>query len=169
MSGGPAFTCPQGHASDDPDWCDVCGLALAPAPAPGAGPSDASGRARPASASAATAGPPRAPRRCAICGADLDGRFCEACGHDSEAAAAPVTAPVDPSPGPGSTRATAPTWSAVVRADRAWFDEVRRQRGADAAALEFPRYATDRRFVLAGAQVAIGRRSASRGMSPRST
>jgi len=53
-----------------------------------------------------------------------------------------------------------------VRADRAWFDEVRRQPDLDVAALEFPRYAAERRFVLAGAQMAIGRRSASRGTSP---
>src|SRR6185503_16595917 len=127
------------------------------------------------------------------CGTDLDGRFCESCGHDSEAPAAPVTAPVDPAPAvpdpaaaapdraaavppvapsvgpparPGSTRTAAGTWRAVVRADRAWFDEVRRQPGLDVAALEFPRYAAERRFVLAGAQMAIGRRSASRGTSP---
>ena len=32
--------CPQGHESEDPDWCDVCGLALAPPPppAPASGP-----------------------------------------------------------------------------------------------------------------------------------
>jgi pSer/pThr/pTyr-binding forkhead associated (FHA) protein len=53
-----------------------------------------------------------------------------------------------------------------VRADRAWFEEVRRQDGVDAGALEFPRYAQERRFVLSGAQVTIGRRSASRGIEP---
>jgi hypothetical protein len=54
----------------------------------------------------------------------------------------------------------------VVRADRAWFEEVRRRDGPDAAAVDFPRYCPDRRFELAGDQVAIGRRSRSRGTAP---
>jgi len=166
---GPALICPQGHASEDPDWCDVCGLALAPRAAPTSVPSSAPGRA---STSAPTTGPPPAARRCALCGTELDGRFCETCGHDSEATVVPAMAPVDraatPPDGPAVTppRAPASTWQAVVRADRAWFDEVRRQQGLDAATLEFPRYAIERRFALAGAQVAIGRRSASRGTTP---
>jgi pSer/pThr/pTyr-binding forkhead associated (FHA) protein len=57
-------------------------------------------------------------------------------------------------------------WTAVVRADRAWYDEVRRQRGPDVDRVEFPRYCPDRRFVLTGGQVAIGRRSRSRGTNP---
>jgi FHA domain len=124
--------CPQGHESDDPDWCDVCGLALV-VPAP----------------PAPTAG------TCAACGAELTGRFCESCGHD---ALAPVVAP--PSVPPPVT------WQAVVRADRDWFDEVRSQKGADAADLGFPRYVVERRFVLSGAQVAVGRRDAARGTAP---
>jgi hypothetical protein len=126
-------TCPQGHVSDDPDWCDVCGLALGVAPAPPA--------------------PVASPGTCAACGADMTGRFCERCGHDAQAPVVPaVSRPV--------------TWHAVVRADRAWFDEVRRQKGADAAALAFPHHAVERRFVLTGAQVAIGRGDAARGTAP---
>jgi hypothetical protein len=82
-----------------------------------------------------------------VCGAPLTGRFCERCGHDSDA--------------PART-----TWQAVVRADRAWFEEVRRQNGADAAALEFPRHAVDRCYPLSGARVAIGRHSRTRGTTP---
>ena len=49
-----------------------------------------------------------------------------------------------------------------MRADRTWFEEVRRQHGADVAALEFPRYA-------AGAQLRADRRAAWRsGGSSRS-
>jgi pSer/pThr/pTyr-binding forkhead associated (FHA) protein len=54
----------------------------------------------------------------------------------------------------------------VVRVDRGWFDEVRRQNGVDAATLEFPRYAPERRFPLTGGQVAIGRRNPARGTAP---
>jgi FHA domain len=123
--------CPDGHESDDPDWCDVCGLALHPAPPV----------------------PVASPGACAACGADLTGRFCERCGQDAQAPVVPVVSrPL--------------TWHAVVRADRAWFEEVRRQKGADAADLGFPRHAAERRFVLTGAQVAIGRRNAARGTAP---
>lgn len=60
--------CPEGHDSADPDWCDVCGRALAaPAPAPAPDPD------------------------CAVCGAPLGGRFCERCGHDSAASTAQNT------------------------------------------------------------------------------
>jgi pSer/pThr/pTyr-binding forkhead associated (FHA) protein len=54
----------------------------------------------------------------------------------------------------------------VVRTDRTWFEEVRRQQGADFAALEFPRYAPERSFALSGQQMAIGRRSRTRGTAP---
>ena len=180
MSRPSGALCPQGHASDDPDWCDVCGLAMAPAPAAAA----------------------RGPADCVACGAELDGRFCESCGHDSLAPAVPAPAPPGPNgsgpsgsapvasgpagPGPdgsapvGSGPAgpgqggVAPgvvsppprSWWAVVRVDRGWFDEVRRQNGVDAGTLEFPRYATERRFPLTGAQVTIGRRNPSRGTAP---
>jgi hypothetical protein len=57
-------------------------------------------------------------------------------------------------------------WTAVVRADRHWFDEVRGRNGPDADRVEFPRYCPERRFELTGTQVAIGRRSRSRGTNP---
>lgn len=137
-----AAACPAGHASADPEWCDVCGLGMAAAPPP-----------------------PAVPETCAACGAARAGRFCEECGHD---AAVPVLTPPAPTPpapaAPGAPPST--TWTAVVRADREWFDEVRRRDGPDAAGLEFPRYCPERRFVLDGPQVAIGRRSRSRGTDP---
>jgi FHA domain len=152
-SGG---VCPQGHASDDPDWCDVCGIAMG----------------APTALTPAPAIPASAPVACAACGAELDGRFCESCGHDSLAPAVPVAAPEQPAAAeqPESTPIVpsppSRSWWAVVRVDRDWFDEVRRQNGVDAGTLEFPRYATERRFPLTGAQVAIGRRNPSRGTAP---
>src|SRR3954453_21194003 len=109
-----------------PAWWGVSGLALA-------GPSSAPS--------------PSPPPDCAVCGAPLSGRFCERCGHDSDA---PPRA----------------TWQAAVRADPAWFEEVCRRNGADAAALEFPRHAVDRCYPLSGERVAIGRHSRSRGATP---
>lgn len=114
--------CPEGHDSADPDWCDVCGRALAaPAPAPAPDPD------------------------CAVCGAPLGGRFCERCGHDSAASTAQNT------------------WRAVVRADPVWFEMVSRRNGTTPG---FPRHVAERRFVLAGEQLMIGRRSRTRGTAP---
>jgi FHA domain-containing protein len=83
----------------------------------------------------------------------LDGRFCERCGHDS-------TAPA-PSPAAAPT-----TWRAVVRADPAWFEVVRRRNGTDPATQELPRHAPERRYVLSGERVTIGRRSRTGGTAP---
>jgi hypothetical protein len=103
---------------------------------------------------------------CAACGVELDGRFCESCGHDSLAPAVPVAAPEQAVSAPIVPSAAPRAWWAVVRVDRDWFDEVRRQNGVDVGTLEFPRYATERRFALTGAQVTIGRRNPSRGTAP---
>lgn len=140
-------TCTEGHPSVATDYCDVCGLALAVGPAP----------------EPPTAALPVTPStlRCANCGAPRDGRFCEECGHDA-------TTPAAHPPGPADDAADAPatTWAAVVGADRGWFDEVRQREGPDAADLEFPRYYPELRFDLTGTQLAIGRRSRSRGSDP---
>jgi FHA domain len=57
-------------------------------------------------------------------------------------------------------------WSALVRADRSWFDEVCRRGGPDAAILKFPPYCPQRRFTLSGTRLAIGRGSRSWGIEP---
>jgi hypothetical protein len=133
-------TCPAGHDSAAIDYCDICGALMS-----GDGP---------AAAASTTPGPAQ---QCADCGAPRDGRFCEVCGHD---AAKPVDPPQTvPVAGIGE-------WTALVRADRSWFEEVRRRNGPDAATLEFPQYCPQRRFVLSGTRLTIGRRSRSRGIEP---
>jgi pSer/pThr/pTyr-binding forkhead associated (FHA) protein len=82
--------------------------------------------------------PPSEPPACRVCATPLYGRFCERCGHDSAAQAG---------------------WQAVVRADRARFEEARRQNGAGPAALPFPHDAPTRRYELSGERMAIGRSS----------
>ncbi|MBF6210636.1 FHA domain-containing protein [Nocardia puris] len=64
--------CPEGHRSDATDYCDVCGVPIASGAPP-----------------VASALP-----RCPACGAPADGRFCEACGHDSALPAPPPQRPV---------------------------------------------------------------------------
>ncbi len=94
--------------------------------------------------------PPQA-RRCPACHESLDNgaRFCEVCGHDS------------------TQKAPAPAlWSVVATADRAWFAEVCRRQGPDIASVTFPQHCPPRTFPLVGAQMAIGRRSRSRGIEP---
>ncbi len=58
------------------------------------------------------------------------------------------------------------TWTAVVGADRAYYDRVQALTGPEGAAVAFPSYCAERRFQLVGTQMRIGRRSVSRGLSP---
>lgn len=154
--------CTEDHSAATGEFCDVCGLWLR------GGKSDAP--------------PPSAPaERCPSCGSAREGRFCEVCGYDSAlgppppegaaTVAGPVASPDPPVPEPApaaptGTIGTAGTWTVVVRADRAWFEEVLRRDGPDAATLQFPAFSTERRFVLDRPKLAIGRRSRSRGIEP---
>jgi pSer/pThr/pTyr-binding forkhead associated (FHA) protein len=54
----------------------------------------------------------------------------------------------------------------VVTADRSYYDAVQAAGGPDAGGIAFPGYFPQRRFPLGGAEVRIGRRSASSGISP---
>ena len=58
------------------------------------------------------------------------------------------------------------TWTAVVGADRAYYERVQAVTGPEGAAVAFPSYFAERRFQLVGNQMRIGRRSVSRGLSP---
>lgn len=129
--------CPIGHDSTTEDYCDVCGI-----------PMTADEPVTPASPEPATE------QRCDNCGAVRDGRFCEECGHD---AAKPVIRQTD---------AEADEWSALICADRSWFDEVQQRNGPDAKILEFPQGCPQRQVILSGWRLTIGRRSRSRGIEP---
>ena len=182
-------TCPNGHDSDDAEFCDVCGRAMDAAPVAataGAGRA-ATGADRVASTPTAA---PQAGTPCPACGVPLDGRFCEECGHDSLAAPpprpvmvpepvapsapsvpstpiAPSTGPTGPTESTGSTPAAGPgTWAAKVNADRAYYNSVIAAGGPDAAGISFPAFCPERYFPLRGNQISIGRRSASRGIKP---
>jgi len=171
-------TCASGHDSASDDFCDVCGIrigAVAEFPPDGG----------------ATATMPAPAEACPQCGAARTGQFCESCGHDfTTAASAPVggpaglspvapppaatppasaatpPAPVATPPAPATTPPVTATWTAVVTADRLYFDRVVAAVGADASELSFPDYCPERRFPLSGAEVRVGRRSVSRGIHP---
>lgn len=58
------------------------------------------------------------------------------------------------------------TWTAVVGADRAYYERVQAVTGPEGAAVTYPSYYAERRFQLVGNQMRIGRRSVSRGLAP---
>ena len=58
------------------------------------------------------------------------------------------------------------TWTAVVAADRAYYDSVQAADDPEGEAILFPDRFPERRFRLAGTEVRIGRRSVSRPIEP---
>jgi serine/threonine-protein kinase len=67
---------------------------------------------------------------------------------------------------PGNGTRPAGTWTAVVSADRDYYESLSPLDDEDTAAISFPSDLPERRIPLAGAVVRIGRRSASRGVDP---
>ena len=76
------------------------------------------------------------------------------------------TRPVTPAGYPPPPGNLPPAWTAVVSADRAYYESVQAASGPEAAAVPFPGYYAERRFRLTGGQMQIGRRSVSRGVNP---
>jgi pSer/pThr/pTyr-binding forkhead associated (FHA) protein len=57
-------------------------------------------------------------------------------------------------------------WTAVVSADRTYYEQVRTATGPDGTDIAFPSYCAERRFQLSGNQMRVGRRSKARGLEP---
>jgi hypothetical protein len=158
-------TCPAGHASGADDYCDVCGARMTGGGSPVSSPT-----------AAAPAGEP-----CPDCAAPRTGRFCEGCGYDFAVGAGrpDVTGPVPSAPpappaseepatsrwGESGASTPAASWTAVVVADRDYYETVLRQSGENGA-FTFPPYCPERRIPLDGPQIRIGRRSVSQGTTP---
>jgi len=155
----PAEPCPQCGAARTGQFCEVCGFnfatGTAPQPAPvaaaadsgpgpGAGPGPGSGSGDGAGGPG-SAGP----------GADVDATPGPA-GVTGTAAGSGAEAVPDAAAG----------WTAVVTADRDYYDSVVAEGGPDASSIEFPGYCPERRFRLTGREMRIGRRSVSRGLEP---
>lgn len=167
-------TCPQGHASGDPEWCDVCGAKIgAPATPPPA--------STPTPPPATPAGPATP---CPHCG-DLnafDALFCEGCGYDfvtGEAPPAATAASTPPPPPAASGPAADPSaasakkaggepapppkpsgWIALVEVSPEWF--ALKGELADAPCPP----ASSATIGLAGTTLLIGRSSQSRNIHP---
>lgn len=76
---------------------------------------------------------------------------------DPDAGSGPAAAPGSFGPAP---------WVAIATADRGYFDAIVAAGAPDAGMIRFPQYCPERRFRLAGREMRIGRRSASRGIEP---
>jgi hypothetical protein len=131
-------TCVEGHASAAADYCDVCGAPIGTA------------AAQPDPAPSAEA------KACPACGMPVSGRFCEACGHDS--------ALPEPVPPPPANAAASAVWTAVVAADRAFYERVLARGGPDT--VEFPAFFPERRIVLQSGTTLIGRQNRDQGVEP---
>jgi hypothetical protein len=183
-------TCPSGHASASDDFCDVCGVLIGAAPSlaadglpggavtvgPGPGPGEACPRC----------GVTRAGQFCESCGYDFSVAGPDTLDPVLYRSAPPLTGPLPhqhpaPAPVPVSVPVPVPVprpappqaapaaggeWTAVVTADRAYYDAVQAVGGPDAASVAFPAYFPQRRFRLAGTEVRIGRHSTSSGIDP---
>jgi hypothetical protein len=110
------YRCRDGHDSDEPDYCSVCGVALVAPPAPY---TPAPGRNTPLPSSVRAA----LPNACPSCGeprADADARFCEVCRYDFVAKTSgpppvgtrPKEAPAQAKPAPVKT-----LWEIAVAVD----------------------------------------------------
>ena len=142
--------CPScGTDSATSDYCDTCGAPLAPAAAP----ADAAATQAPAVA---------APEMvCPNCGAARtpDDAFCEGCGLDFATGQMPVA----PAPQPAGPSGVPSGWTAVIEADRAFFDS---NEAEGATAIAFPDALGPREVPLTGDEVIIGRRSEAKGFFP---
>ena len=183
-------TCPNGHLSNDPDWCDTCGARLGAAPAATTG-SPGSSPVPPAASAASATGSPAstvgsgASVPCPHCGAPnlADALFCEDCGYDFTTGQAPdpvptgtvaVTGSAPPSTvGSGTVAAAAspdangpvaaagPTgWIVIVEVDPTWFELK-----GTLADQPCPQPSSST-VPLALALIRIGRSSQSRGIHP---
>ena len=153
-----SYSCPNGHTSSEPDYCDTCGAAISGAPAVPttslAGPS-----------SPPTPIPGGAAALCPVCSTPRAGadRFCENDGYDFSTGRRPD---LIPSASPNvHTAAPSPTagtqWTVTAEADRGYYD----RNAVDG--VDFPAVCPTRTFALTGPEIRIGRRSQSKGINPQ--
>jgi len=181
--------CPANHFSVRLDFCDVCGTRMDP-PRPVPPPAVPATQATPAAPVTPAepcpqCGTARLGQFCEACGFDFASNqtpswaFRRAAlvpgavaGDRTADNRVPGRTAVDgvgldrAGPADASGPFGAVSWVAVATADRGYFDRVLAGGAPDARTIPFPRYCRERRFRLAGREIRIGRRSASRGIEP---
>jgi hypothetical protein len=158
--------CPECGTARTERFCEVCGHDFLAEPGP-----DAAAAVAGASASGPAASDPAASASAASLSAPAGSASGPAASDPAaSASAASPSAPAGSasgpaaSAGPGSPAKT--EWRVVVTADRAYYERMRAAADPDAAVVAFPAYCPERRFVLTGTEVLIGRMSRSRGIEP---
>jgi hypothetical protein len=104
-------------------------------------------------------------------GAGPAGRAGENAGYNAERAGdgagdTPSSGAGGDQPGITPDPAAPAAWLVVATADRAYYDTVIASGAPDAASVTFPAYCPERRFLLTGQEMRIGRRSPARGLIP---
>ncbi len=182
--------CPSGHSSSADDYCDVCGARMGgPQAAPPPQAPQAQGGTGERCPDCSTV---RTGRFCEDCGFDfaIGAGRAPSTGHvqappppvetaEYQAPAEYAPAPLDDAPtgkfrargtsgGQAAPAAARVTWTAVVTADRDYYEAVLREAGDDPSAppFTFPPYRPELRIPLTTGQVRIGRRSVSQGIVP---
>ena len=145
-----AEPCPRCGTPRNGQFCEACGYNFA-------GP-----RFTPTTASAP---PPPAPRASSSSQpGPSTGSYSSSQPGPGSGGYSPAQAP--PQPSMSSFPYPQATWTAVVGADRAYYERVQAVTGPEGSAVSFPSYYAERRFQLVGTQMRIGRRSVSRGLAP---
>lgn len=156
----PAEFCPRCGGTRAGRFCEACGFDFASGIAP----------PRPGGLPPATTVAPGTAGPAAAAGPRMAAGPRTAVEPPDAAGQATGTAPADLGAATGAALAgvpaNGPAWTAVVTADRAYYDRVLAAGGPDAATLDFPAYCPERRFQLTGTELRIGRRSTSRGLEP---
>lgn len=148
--------CPNGHASEDAEWCDTCGAKMT------AGPSSPTLPPTPADTTPARSGPSlSAPVACPHCSEQnpADALFCEVCGYDFTTGQAPMPAPTAPL-ATAEPVESAVGWIAVVEVDPQWYALK-----GTLADQPCPQVSSST-VPLSNHTALIGRSSASRGLRP---
>lgn len=101
-------TCPIGHESTDPEWCDTCGARIG---------GQAAARPEPA---AATSEDPEICPHCQTLNPP-DNLFCEACGYDFTTGQTPPAPAPPPGAAPSAPSAGEAAWVVVVEVSAEWY------------------------------------------------
>jgi hypothetical protein len=158
MTDPAATTCPNGHTSGDPEWCDTCGAPMGAA----AGTTAAAPPSPPMSS--APLSTTVAPVSCPHCAAmnSADNLFCESCGYDFVTGQIPdpIAAPLVEEPPSSQPAPAAGTWVVVIEVDPVW--HALKGELADRA---LPPASTSTVSLTQHASL-VGRTSQSRGLRP---